>query len=168
MSPLLIEELDVKLVAQPNSMSGWAAALAMLLSFRDSMDFPVEKVANAVGMSIEGRYSWPCITRAVAAWGLCEKPSPSHLFEWLQLLRCHGPIWLVDRGTPEHSVVIKGMFGLGTAENTLVALCNPTPTGQGILEYKTFMELTHEFGIGIYGRATNAAIVCAKAQRHKG
>lgn len=141
--------LDVTLVPQPTTVSGWAAALAMVAGARDHVSVTPATVAGRAGMDLEKSYAWPQIREAVTACGLVEQGSPSSPpGELAGLLRETGPIWVVDIAAPYHGVVVGGITGDGSRDGTWVRLYNPWPPGVGSIDQVTFTEFYQEFGLG--------------------
>ena len=150
---------DIPLIPQPTNISCWAAALAMIVSYRDNTTYTPEYIASYAGMNINTGYGWSDIRRAVFAWGLFETAPMSAMPDyWASLLETHGPLWIVEVGAPYHAVVVAGMYGTGSPDATEVWIYNPWPPNQGAIEYKTFMDFDTEFGLGA---GANAAIVHA-------
>ena len=142
-------DLDVPLIPQPTPLSCWAAALAMVVSYRDNTMYTPQEIANHAGMDLATGYGWTAISGAVLAWGLSETPPMSAMPPyWASLLEEHGPLWVVEVGAPYHAVVVKGMHGTGDPDSTEVWINNPWPPNQGAVEYKTFMDFEREFNLG--------------------
>jgi hypothetical protein len=140
--------LDVPLVPQPTSVSGWAAALATVVGARDGGVPPTPAaVAGRAGLDVDTAYAWPQIREAVAAWGLvAETPRGSPPQEWAALLREWGPIAVVETGAPHHVAVAVGITGDGTPDGTWVRLHDPWPPGVGSVALRIFTEFDQEFG----------------------
>jgi len=150
---------DITLIPQPTNVSCWAAALAMIVSYRDNTSYTPEHIASYAGMNINTGYGWSDIRRAVSAWGLFETAPMSAMPDyWASLLETYGPLWIVEVGAPYHAVVVAGMYGSGSPDATEVWIYNLWPPNQGAIEYKTFMDFDTEFGLGA---GANAAIVHA-------
>src|SRR5712692_3469625 len=66
---------DVPLIPQPTKVSCWAAALAMVISYRDQASHTVDEVANLGGLSLVTGYGWSAISDAVSAWQLNQEGS---------------------------------------------------------------------------------------------
>jgi hypothetical protein len=155
-APVSIEH-ELELVPQPTTVSCWAASLTMLINFRDKMSHDPADVASAAGMDLDTGYGWDQIRGAVATWGLHEDgPASAMPSMWADLLRAHGPIWIVEVGAPYHAVVLAGIDGDGTPDGTSVTVYNPWPPQQGAIEYQSFLDFDSEFGLGA---GAGAAIV---------
>lgn len=142
-------ELGVALIPQPTPVSCWAAALTMIVSYRDQTSYTPEKIASAAGMNVSTGYGWADIHKAAAKWGLkTEGPASAMPAGWAQLLQMVGPLWIVEVGAPYHAVVLAGMHGNGSPDDTEVTLYNPWPPKQGAVQFKTFLDFAREFGLG--------------------
>jgi ABC-type bacteriocin/lantibiotic exporter with double-glycine peptidase domain len=145
---------DVPLIIQPTPVSCWAASLAMVVSFRDSAMYAVEDIASEAGMDVFSGYKWAQIQNAVSKWSLKQEGSecapPSF---WAGLLRTFGPLWVVEIGAPTHAVVVTGMQGDGTPENTTVVINNPAPANAGGAQQKSFLDFENEFELGVRANA---------------
>jgi Papain-like cysteine protease AvrRpt2 len=146
---------QVELVPQPTEVSCWAAALAMVISFRDQASYTVEDIASSANMDITRGYGWNNIRAAVSTWGLREEgPMCAAPDYWASLLQTNGPLWIVEVANPgAHAVVLVGMHGDGTPEGTSVTLNNPWPPNQGVAEEKTFLDFEREFDLGAKANA---------------
>lgn len=139
----------VPLIPQPTNVSCWAAALAMVVSFRDYASYAPETIAAQAGMDLYTGYDWWSIRRAVITWQLRERgPASAMPAEWSRLLRMLGPLWIVEVGAPYHAVVLSGIAGDGTPNGSWVTVYNPWPPTQGAIEYKWFTDFDAEFGLG--------------------
>lgn len=141
--------LPVPLVPQPTSVSCWVASLTMVISYRDRTSYDPAYVAQAAGMDVHTGYGWNSIRNAVWTWGLVEAGPVSATPEtWANMLHNWGPIWIVEVGNPYHAVVVIGIMGDGTPENTWVLVNNPWPPNAGVVEYKVFSDFDYEYGLG--------------------
>jgi hypothetical protein len=141
--------VDVALVPQPTTVSGWAAALAMVVGARDRTRTTAAAVADRAGMDLDESYGWSRIRSAIGAWALVEEgssaPPPGEL---AALLREWGPIWVVDTAAPHRGVVVGGITGDGTHDGTWLRLHTPWPPGVGTVEQQTFTQFQQDFGRG--------------------
>ena len=109
-------EYPVELIPQPDKNSCWAAAMAMLLSFRRSAAYEPGSLAEEVGGSLMSSYSWELLEAVRDRYGFnaIEVPPNSSLYytpaEWANWLRDFGPLWVVVVGAP-HAVVVSGLRG---------------------------------------------------------
>ena len=153
--------LQVELISQPTLSSCWAASLAMLVSYRDQVSTTADAIAARAGMDTVTGYNWEKIHQAVLAWELLEAGPACALPDyWANLLQSMGPLWVVEIDKVAHAVVLVGLSGDGTPENTTVVLNNPWnsnlapgDTNQGAVEQKTFLEFDEEFGLAAGSRA---------------
>ena len=100
---------DVPLVPQPNKTSCWAAAIAMIESYRRSQDqqasvrVTATELADELGYSLDQSYTWDRLETFRAAFGLetvreltgSEQPTP---LEWHQWLNDLGPLYVTVDG----------------------------------------------------------------------
>lgn len=139
---------SVTLVAQPTEQSCWAASIAMLTN--ETPDAVVEKA----GLSLSEGYGWDQIEPAARANGLGELApacgGPEVLAGWLQN---NGPLWVVEVGAPYHAVVVAGVEGDGTWENSHVTVYNPWPPGSGAVQQVPFSQFENDFELGAGARA---------------
>lgn len=109
-------EHRVALVPQPDKNACWAAAMAMLKSFRSSASFDPEAFVREAGGSLAASYGWDQLERVRDHYGfrVIEPPSNASLYhapaQWAQWLRDFGPLWVVIVGAP-HAVVVSGIRG---------------------------------------------------------
>jgi hypothetical protein len=156
--PVAVEH-EVFLVPQPTPVSCWAAALTMVVDYRDKVNYPVSDIASLAGMNLTTGYGWSQIRKAVSAWGLAElAPVSADPTWWADMLAENGPLWIVEVGAPFHAVVLTGLHGDGTPEFTEAHVFNPWPPNSGAVEHKTFEDFDREFGLGA---GAGAAIVHA-------
>jgi ABC-type bacteriocin/lantibiotic exporter with double-glycine peptidase domain len=152
---------DLQLVAQPTSVSCWAAALTMVVSYRDKASYDPATIASRAGMDLNTGYGWSQIESAVTAWNLVEEgPTSSDPYDWANKLTQWGPIWVVEIGNPFHAVVLAGINGDGTPDGTMVTVYNPSPVGVGAVQTKSFTAFETEFELGA---PANAMLVHAIA-----
>jgi hypothetical protein len=59
-------DYPVQLVPQPTDMSCWAAAIAMLVGYRDSTSYTPDAIAAQVGMDTSVPYAWSVIQSAIS------------------------------------------------------------------------------------------------------
>lgn len=87
---------------------------------------------------------------AVAAWGLRQiGPASAMPDVWANLLQSNGPLWIVEVGNPYHAVVVGGIHGDGTPEQTILTIYDPWPPNQGAVdEQKAFLDFDSDFSLG--------------------
>ena len=148
-------DYQVELISQPTDVSCWAAALAMVVSFRDQASYAAEEIASRASMDTKRGYGWNDIRYAVSTWQLKEEgPMCAMPDYWASLLQTNGPLWVVEVANPgAHAIVLIGMHGDATPEGTSVTVNNPWPPNQGAIEQKTFVDFDREFGLGAKANA---------------
>jgi hypothetical protein len=145
---------EVELIPQPTTVSCWAAALAMIVSFRDQASYSPTDVANQANMDVAKGVGWNAIHTAVSTWNLKEEgPMCAVPDYWAKLLESCGPLWVVEVGAPAHAVVVVGLHGDGTPENTHVTINNPWPPNEGAVQEKAFLDFDNEFGLAARANA---------------
>lgn len=129
----------VPLVAQPNKTACWAASMAMLESFRRSLDTSSSRVVSAgeladeVGYTLDQSYGWDRLEDVrrfldlddIDGLSLQQHPTPQ---QWAQWLGEYGPLYVTVDGAPTHAIVVRGIAGDGTAAGTSLELLNPWDT----------------------------------------
>ena len=140
-------DLDVRYtiagMSQPNETACWATALAMLVNYNEGGQYTPEGLAQEVGYSIEACNGWDAIYAIANQHGLTTEGSASRTIEgWAELLQSYGPLWLVVDGVPSHAVVLNGVYGDGSEENTKFIVTDPW---NGEYE-RTITELDSDFG----------------------
>jgi hypothetical protein len=131
----------VPFVPQPTSVSCWSASLAMILWWRDNQDAQMcladaltpEQVADNLGYwqqyFQDGMDAYD--TYPFQVFNFVTVPPMSFPVETLAGFLQNGPLWVAYYGctnpldTCGHAVVLVGMRGDGTPENTLVILHDP-------------------------------------------
>lgn len=127
-------DYPVALIPQPDKNSCWAAAMAMLLSWRRKASFAPETLAQEVGASLASSYGWDLLAAVRERYGFQEitQPSNTSLYhsptQWADWLSQHGALWVVIVGAP-HAVVVAGIRGdLNDPAATQVKVLNPWDT----------------------------------------
>jgi hypothetical protein len=147
-------DFPVNIVAQPNQATDcWAASFAMLLGTT------CEDVSARSGLPLSVPHGWDEIQGAMTTLGLrWEAPACYTIEGWYQLLQRNGPMWLVIassyQATSTHAIVLKGMHGDGTPENTDFVYLDPG--GMGSEEHVQYDKLESVFE---YGSIADAEIV---------
>lgn len=140
---------DVPLVPQPTDVSCWAASLTMVISHRDQASYSVEDVAAQAGLNTSDSYDWSSIKGAVQSWGLNEVwPASGTPEYWADQLASRGPIWVVETGNPYHAVVLVGISGDGSVDNSRVTVNNPWPPNAGEVQTLDFSTFESDFELG--------------------
>jgi hypothetical protein len=156
-------------VAQTNSMNCWAAALAMLVSWKRQQSIDELQAVTELGpqwVQMRQDNTGLAASRheefAVAA-GLVAEPLMSiPLSEWIRLLRQRGPIWVVYgwrrfktdgslERTGRHAVIVYSMTGDGSPSGTVVHYLNPSGAQRQQRSFDAFVrmyEVGYEVGSG--------------------
>jgi V8-like Glu-specific endopeptidase len=156
----------VPLIPQPDKNACWAAAMAMLLSFRRSVSINPETVVSQVGGSLMSSYGWDLLQAVRERYGFValDLPSNTSLYlsaaQWSQWLRELGPLWVVIVGMP-HAVVVAGLRGdTANASACEVKILNPWdtrvafdddavefhPANSGYTDWLSFTQFASDFG----------------------
>jgi hypothetical protein len=154
----------VPLVAQPDKLSSWAAAMAMLLSFRRKATFTAQAVANDVGTSLVQSYGADLLNAARERYGFASIDVPRTQYmdapQWAQWLQQYGPLCVVVVGMP-HAVVVSGIRGdPSDAKSVEVHILNPwdtriefdadpttfKPANSGYDSWQSFNQFAADFG----------------------
>lgn len=125
---------EVPLVPQVTGMSCWAAGAAMIIGWRDSIAVDPGEVARAAGRWQEYRDGLQPegVESFARTWGLGVRRLGGLTTPVLrQLLVDHGPLWVGEASPGLHVVVVSGLIGDGTDENTEVRVVDPWPVGRG-------------------------------------
>ncbi|ROZ77747.1 papain-like cysteine protease family protein [Ramlibacter sp. WS9] len=138
---------DVPLYAQTSNASCWAAAAAMIVSWRDQMSISDQSIASKVPVfNAYKRGLFPSERRPLAdAWDLVPEAPASYTIEaWCQMLRTSGPIYLDMNWSPGaggHARVLVGMTSRGAADgsDTIMYMHDPWPGTPGRIKL-TFAE----------------------------
>lgn len=161
-----VHEYDVSLIAQPDKRACWAAAMAMLLSYRGHASINPETLANEVGTTLATSYSVELLEAVKQRYGFTaiEQPSNASLYhspqQWADWLSRFGPLWVVIVGAP-HAVVLSGISGdLSNPASAIVNILNPwdtrqafdndpvvfNPRNEGYADWLPFDEFASAFG----------------------
>ncbi|MFT3696819.1 MAG: papain-like cysteine protease family protein [Kofleriaceae bacterium] len=136
---------EVPLVEQLTGMSCWAAAAAMIVGWRDRLHIDAVSVARGAGR--QSAYRDGLEPRDVAtfarAWGLEVARLAELSVREVRALLAHGPLWVGEASPGLHVIVVAGMFGDGSVDNTFVRIADPWPIGRGeryTLSFREFRE----------------------------
>jgi len=156
----------VHLVPQPDKNACWAAAMAMLLSWRRKASFSPESLAEEVGASLASSYGWELLEAVKQRYGFeqIQQPSNASLYhapgQWADWLASFGPLWVVIVGAP-HAVVVSGIRGdLSDPAACQVRVLNPwdtrvafdgdpvafNPPNEGYEDWLPFADFAADFG----------------------
>jgi len=142
---------DVPLYQQTSNASCWAAAAAMIVSWRDQVSISDSSIASKVPVfDAYKRGLFPSERRPLAdAWNLVPEPPASYtIAAWRQMLADSGPIYLDMNWSPGsggHARVLVGMTSGGAADgsDTVMYLHDPWPdtAGRIKLPFAEFLRL---------------------------
>lgn len=136
---------DVELVPQTSSVSCWAAAVAMIVGWRDLVILDPEEIAEGVGywaqyhnVEYSGEYFNssglpPDDLNMFEVWGLVpETKLEFSVSEFKELLANYGPLWVAsaesltsEEAQNPHIRVVTGIVGDGTSERTILYINDP-------------------------------------------
>jgi hypothetical protein len=139
---------ETQLVPQLTDKSCWAAAATMVIGWRDRISINPSEIAKGTGYWEAYKNGlYPNNHRDLAqAWGLIMEPPQSYSVEgFRQLLEYNGPLWIGVAVPGGHAVVVTGMYGDGTLENTFVRINDPWPPDQGKQTVQLFTQLMQEY-----------------------
>lgn len=138
-APVIDINHNVRLFAQPTSMTCWSAAATMILGTNMSVGpGQAQLVQGGLGSQFEN------VEEFARAHGLRFHAPQSWTLKGLASLLERGPLWVAGRVPSGHAFVIGAMKGDGTAEGTELTIYDPWPPGVGkIVEisYLQFMQL---------------------------
>ena len=141
-----VEQMSVNqsltLVPQPTDVTCWAASIAMLTNKT------VEDVCTDAGMNTTQGYGWGEIQAAVSVNGLTEIGPACGGPDYFAPMLERSPPWIVEVGAPYHAVVLAGLNGGGSWDDTMATIYNPWPPGSGAIERKPFAEFAQEYELG--------------------
>ncbi|NML44212.1 trypsin-like serine protease [Ramlibacter sp. G-1-2-2] len=142
---------DVPMYAQTSQMSCWAAAAAMIVSWRDQVSITDQSIADKVPVfNAYKRGLFPSERRPLAdAWNLVPEPPASYTIEaWCRMVANSGPIYIDMNWSPGaggHARVLVGMTSGGAADgsDTFMYMHDPWPgtPGRIKLPFSQFLQL---------------------------
>lgn len=143
---------DVPLVEQPDGMTCWAAALAMVRSYQEQASYTVDDIA---GPEPHSWMNWSQIEPIAIQLGFVEIASAGLMpTGWHDLLAAHGPLWIVIKADvssqASHAVVLTGMAGDGSVDGTQMLVNNPT----GVRETPSFTDFAARWDLGAVAGAS--------------
>jgi hypothetical protein len=132
-------------MSQPTENTCWLTALTVMVNWRKGGSLDPEAVAQAAGYSIHqcDDGSWDPIYRVAEHWDI--HPflyTPVDVAAWADVLREHGPLWIVVTGSPTHTVILHGLEGDGTFDHTTATV---TDSWDGVYT-ESFADLMNDFG----------------------
>lgn len=142
---------DVPLYAQTSNASCWAAAAAMIVSWRDQVSISDQSIASKVPVFDAYKHGlFPSERRPMAdAWNLVPEPPASYtIAAWCQMLSSSGPIYIDMNWSPGaggHARVLVGMTSGGAVDgsDTFMYMHDPWPgtAGHIKLPFAEFLRL---------------------------
>jgi len=130
-------------IAQTGSMSGWAAAVAMLMSWREHRSLSAQEAVGRLGPSyadfLARNTGLPAAEKAglLAAAGLGANPPMSYqVDDWERLLREKGPLWVTGDERDGNLFATRSRIAVairGSGKSVQVACIDPA-TGREIRE----------------------------------
>ena len=163
---------DVPLYAQTSKASCWAAAAAMIVSWRDQVSISDESIASHVPViDAYKRGLFPSERRPLAdAWNLVPEPPASYTIQrWCQMLAQNGPLYIDMNWSPGiggHARVLVGMTSSGATDgsDTMMYMHDPWPgtAGHIKLPFAEFLKL-YEGRVGNSGGILKYQILHAGA-----
>jgi hypothetical protein len=108
----------------------------------------VEDVCSEAGMNTTDGYGWGEIEAAVSVHGLTEIGPACGGPDYFAPMLERSPLWIVEVGAPYHAVVLAGLNGGGSWDDTEATIYNPWPPGSGAIERKPFAEFAQEYELG--------------------
>jgi hypothetical protein len=122
---------EVQLVPQQTGMSCWAAAAAMIVSWRDRISVDPSEIARAGGYWSQYRDGLAAEdTKMFGIWGLVPEEARSYTVEMFrELIETHGPLWVASAEPGPHVRVVSGIHGDGSPDSTMVEIADPWERG---------------------------------------
>lgn len=135
---------EVPLLGQHTGMSCWAAAAAMIVGWRESINVEATDVVNGLGYwhAYQSGLRPKDTEELCKHWGLIPVKENIHSVEQMAtLLKRYGPLWLGEAVPGLHVVVVTGMYGDGTRRGTMVRVNDSWPVDRGERYSISFKEL---------------------------
>ena len=139
---------QVPLVPQLTGMSCWAAAAAMLVGWRECIHTRPDEIARGSGFweAYRDGLDPDSIGSLSQTWQL----HPVNHFDisvanLRHVLSNNGPLWVGEASPGLHSIVITGIYGDGSEENSFVRINDPWPIGGGERYSKSVKEFKRDF-----------------------
>jgi hypothetical protein len=158
---------DVEVIGQPENYSCWATAASMVVGWRDRVSLDIQALrkmfTDKTGVASDtGLYVYDDRKLAEALGLVAEPPQCYTVDSFRQILENYGPLWagIHTEDGWGHAVVVTGLYGDGTPDNTYVRIHDPwgrspgTPTrpgshnptpGQGSRYTLSFSEFEKEY-----------------------
>ena len=129
----------IPVIEQPTSLTCWAAAAAMMQSWKDKTSYPIKAALDKSGdaaWSVKFAANQPMRGNEkpsfLQALKLRSEPPVNYSAEGLQaMLKNHGPLWVTvstmdpDDKFSTHARILYGITGDGTADGTFLQIIDP-------------------------------------------
>src|SRR5262249_43098705 len=119
---------DVPLINQMTNMSCWAASAAMVVGWRDQLSIDPAAIATGSGewSAYQNGLSPSDVPTLANAWGLTAEPPQCYSADGLrELVESMGPLWVTAAVPGLHAIVVTGVYGDGSENNTFVRINDP-------------------------------------------
>ncbi|MCB0263900.1 MAG: hypothetical protein KDH98_12155, partial [Calditrichaeota bacterium] len=150
----------VPIIAQPSNLTCWATVATMMVSWKDSVSYPITDVMDSAGAIYRTKFDnnqgllgseKPAFLAALGLTG--EAPQSYSVQGFRNLLESVGPLWattdeLPGDGFAIHARIVTGMFGDGTPENTFLRINDPAGGRQYSETFLKFMQKFEEVAAG--------------------
>lgn len=135
--PLICVGYNVPLVPQSTDMSCWAAGIAMIYGWRNSLSINPKTIAtNAGGISYLDQFKDrtgglnPNDTYILKRWGLVSEAPQCYTVEgFADLLQSYGPLWVASAVPGPHIRVVTGIDTDEDGRDGIVAINDPWEVG---------------------------------------
>lgn len=158
---------DVEVIGQPDNYTCWATAAAMVVGWRDKLCLDIQTLqkffSDKTGVSTKEGLNPGDSQKLADAFGLVSEPPQCYSVDGFRgVLENYGPLWIGihTEDNWDHAVVVTGLYGDGSPDNTYVRIHdpwgrtpgkpavpgshNPTP-GQGSRYKLPFTEFAKEY-----------------------
>lgn len=149
---------EVPLIPQTTGMSCWAAGIAMILGWRDSVSISPQMIAtNPGGISYLQQFNTgglnPNDTYILRRWGLkMEAPQSYSVEGFAALLHDYGPLWVAAAVPGPHIRVVTGFQPARNPADAIVTINDPWEQGmrsfrwpnRGSRYRRTYTQFTRE------------------------
>ena len=149
---------NVTLIPQPNERSCWAAAMAMIESYRRSRAgiepslLSAQGLADAVGLDLDETYDWDALDEVKEHFDFQDVTITGSTYpdadKWRRWLQEYGPLYVTVHGDPSHAIIVRGISGNLTPQGCRLDILDPSPPNIGAHLPMTVAELNEEFNRG--------------------
>ncbi len=137
---------------QPTSMSCWATAIAMMVSWKKRISIAPETIADVLGYTKEfkSKGMHPEDTKVFKAWGMKWEPPMCYTVQgFADLMIRHGPMWVAGNPKAPHVRVLIAMKGDGTADGTNFTINDPAGGRSYKQSFKKVMGNMEDLGASV-------------------